>query len=373
MKETTGFRNAGKKQNSLQKEVYMKVKGLRFQTVSMFSVFLCVSLFIMVGMGDRAEAQVLQLSKTYSWKMTSVFPRGMSKNKSLVEFIDVMDKRTNGKVKITIYEATLGAPTDQWDMVKDNNIQISLLADGYNVGRMPVTSLFYIPFELPNMDAIGRVYDEWFKAGYLRELTDNFKVLWLMPTNLQHLFLAKKKVTTMADFKGLNLRAVSGLAGKVITALGASGVSMPGGETYMALQTGVIEGTITGIDNVIERKFYDVCKYALYLPMIGGTFAVAMNKETWNSLPKELQTLIDQVSKEISQNDMKREIDMEKGMWENVRKAGVTVYTVSPEEQAKWKKATENIDDAYVKEWSAKGYPVKEALALMRKVAATKK
>ena len=77
------------------------------------------------------------------------------------------------------------------------------------------------------MDAIGRVYDEWFKAGYLRELTDHFKVLWLMPTNLQHLFLAKKKVTTMADFKGLNLRAVSGLAGKVITALGASGVSMP--------------------------------------------------------------------------------------------------------------------------------------------------
>jgi TRAP-type transport system periplasmic protein len=352
----------------------MKVKGLRFQATSMIFVFLFVSLFIMTGMGERAaEAQVVQLSKAYNWKMTSSFPRGMSKNKSLIEFIDTMNKRTDGKVKITIYEATLGAPTDQWDMVKDNTIQISLLADGYNVGRMPVTSLFYIPFELPNMDVIGRVYDEWFKAGYLKELTDHFKILWLMPTNLQHLFLAKKKVTTMADLKGMNLRAVSGLAGQVITALGASGVSLTGGETYMALQTGVIEGTITGIDNVIERKLYETCKYALYLPMIGGTFAVAMNKETWNSLPKELQTLIDQVSKEISQADMKREMDMEKGMWESVRKAGVNVYTISPEEQAKWKKATENIDDKYVKEWSAKGYPVKEALALMRKVAATKK
>jgi TRAP-type transport system periplasmic protein len=351
----------------------MRRKGLQFQAISMSLVFLSVSLFIVAGIGDRAEAQVVTLSKTYNWKMTSVFPRGMSKNKPLLEFISKMDQRTAGKVKIAIYEGTLGAVTDQWDMVKDNSIQLSLLADGYNVGRMPVTSLFYIPFELTDMDAIGRIYDEWLKAGYLKELTDNFKVLWLMPTNLQHLFLAKKKVTTLADFKGLNLRAVSGVAGQAITALGASGVSMPGGETYMALQTGVIDGTITGIDNVIERKFYETCKYALYLPMIGGTFAVAMNKETWNGLPKELQALIDQVSREVSQADLKKEIDMERGMWDTVRKAGVTVYTISPEEKEKWKKATSNVDDKYVAEWSAKGYPVKEALALMRKVSAAAK
>ncbi|HEX2966887.1 MAG TPA: TRAP transporter substrate-binding protein [Syntrophorhabdaceae bacterium] len=349
----------------------MKVGMLRFQVINVSLAFLFMSLLLFAGLNASAEAQVLQLSSNYKWKMTSTFPPGMSKNKSLLEFISKIDQRTNGKVKITIYEGTLGAPGDQWDMVKDNTIQISLLADGYNVGRMPVTSLFYIPFELANMEVIERVYDEWMKAGYLKELTDNFKVLWLMPTNLQHLFLAKKKVSTLADFKGLKLRAVSGVAGQIIGALGASGVSMSGGETYMALQTGAIDGTITGIDNVMERKLYDMCKYALYLPMIGGTFAVAMNKETWNSLPKDLQAVIDQLAKEISQADLKREMDMDKRMWDNVSKGGITVYTISAAEQAKWKKATEMVDDNYLKEWSAKGYPVKEALAVMRKISAT--
>jgi TRAP-type transport system periplasmic protein len=238
---------------------------------------------------------------------------------------------------------------------------------------MPVTSLFYLPFELNDMESIGRIYEEWLKAGYLKEVTDHFKVLWLMPTNLQHLFLAKKKVTTAAELKGLKVRSVSGIAGQAITALGATGVSMSGGETYLALQTGVIDGTITGADNVVERKLYEPCKYALYLPMFAGTFAVAMNKETWNNLPKELQTLIDQVSREIREADLRREIDMEKGMWDAIRKAGVTVYTISPEEQARWKKATESADDKYVQEWSAKGYPVKEALAVMRKATGAKR
>jgi TRAP-type transport system periplasmic protein len=355
-------------------EAVMTVKRWGLRTTSLFSVLLIFAVSLMATAGDCADkGPSVSLTQTYNWKMTSTFPKGMSKNKPLLEFISALRERTEGKVKITIYEGTLGAPADQWDMVKDNTIQISLLADGYNPGRMPVTSLFYLPFELSDMESIARIYEDWFKAGYLRELTDHFKVLWLMPTNLQHLFLAKKKVTSLADLKGLKVRSVSGIAGQTITALGATGVSIPGGETYLALQTGVIDGTITGADNVVERKLFEPCKYALYLPMFAGTFAVAMNKETWNSLPKDLQTLIDQVSREIRDSDLRREIGMEKGMWEAIKKAGVTVYTISPEEQARWKKATETADDKYLQEWSAKGYPVKEALVVMRKAISAKR
>jgi TRAP-type C4-dicarboxylate transport system substrate-binding protein len=94
-----------------------------------------------------------------------------------------------------------------------------------------------------------------------------------------------------------------------------------------------------------------------------------MNKETWTSLPKELQTLIDEVSQEVGAAENKRTVESDNAYWEKTRKAGVEVYTISSEDQARWKKATAGIADKYVQEWAAKGYPVREALEMMRKIA----
>jgi TRAP-type transport system periplasmic protein len=141
---------------------------------------------------------------------------------------------------------------------------------------------------------------------------------------------------------------------------------------YMALSTGVVDATITGIDNIVERKIYETIKYGLQLPIFSGMWFVAMNKDTWNSLPKELQALIDEVSPQVAATERKRMIEGEAAMWETVRKAGVTVYTISPEEEARWRKVTAPVGDKFIQEWAAKGYPMKQALEMMRKVARKK-
>jgi TRAP-type C4-dicarboxylate transport system substrate-binding protein len=332
-----------------------------------------VSIYVTVEKAHCAEkARVLALSQTYHWKMTAWFPAGHNENRHLIQFIDTMKQRTDGKVNITIYEGTLGAPGDHWDMLKGNATQLAFLAEGYSVGRMPVGTLFNLPFEFTNYEDMYRIYGEWMKAGYLKEMTDNFKVLSFKPTLFQQLFLRNKKVTTLEGLKGLKVRALSGLQGQTIAALGATGVSMSGGETYMGLQTGVIDGTVTGIDNVVDRKFFEVCKYALQMPIYSGIWVVSMNKETWNSLPKELQTLIDEVSEEVGAAEKKRTLEADNAYWEITRKAGVEVYTIGPEEQARWKKATAGVADKYVQDWAAKGYPVREALEMMRKISSKK-
>jgi hypothetical protein len=63
---------------------------------------------------------------------------------------------------------------------------------------------------------------------------------------------------------------------------------------------------------------------------------------------------------------------MEKGQWDIARKAGVTIYTISPEEKARWKKAVSDVDDKYTAEIIARGYPAREAVNIMRKVAGKK-
>lgn len=337
---------------------------------------LCLLLIVaaLCGPGEKAYGadKVLALSKNYNWKMTSFFPTNHAENRALVEFVNKLKERTDGKVKIALYESVLGAPTDHWDMVKGNATQLAFIAEAYSQGRMPVATLTNLPFEVPDLTMSKHVFDEWMKAGYLRELTDNFKVIFYKPTLPQQLFLSKKKIVKLEDFKGLKIRSAAGLQGKAITALGAAGVSMPGGEMYMALQTGVIDGTITGIDNIVDRKLYEVCKVGLQLPIYGGIWVTVMNKETWNSLPKELQTLVDEVGHEVAASDLKRMIDDEKAKWEVAKNKGMTVYTVPRDEAARWRKVTSDVDDTYVKEWNAKGYPVKAALEMMRKITTEK-
>jgi TRAP-type transport system periplasmic protein len=309
----------------------------------------------------------------YNWKMTSFFPSGMAMNRPVVEFARTVEQRSNGAVKITLYEGTLGAPGDHWDMLKNNAIQIAYTGEAHNPGRLPVVGLTNLPFEFPGIASQGMVANEWLKAGYLKELTDNFKVVGFLPLTLQNMFLSKKKVATLSDLKGLKIRSASGAQGKVVSALGGTGVSMPGGETYMALQTGVIDGTVTGVDYFVDNKFYEVCRYAIQSPIYGGVFILIMNKEVWTGLPKDLQTIIEQTSQEIAAKSTRMLTDESDERWKIVRDKKVEVYSLTAAEQAQWQKATSTVADSYVQEWGAKGYPVREALALMRKVIADSK
>jgi TRAP-type C4-dicarboxylate transport system substrate-binding protein len=350
----------------------MKVSKMLLMAVCLTMLGMFLSMMAEGAGAAEKLPPVVSLSKAYNWKMTAWFPAGHDDNKQLVQFIDTLNKRTNGGVKITLYESTLGSPNDHWDMVKNNATQLAFLAEGYSVGRMPVSTMFSLPFEFTNMEDMYKVYAEWMKAGYLRELTDNFKILFYKPTSFQHFFFRNKKVTTLEGFKGMKISVLGALQGQVMAALGATGVSMPGGELYMALSTGVIDGTTTGVNNVIGRKFYEVAKYGLQTPVYAGIWVVAVNKETWNSLPKELQVLMEEIGQEVQATEMKKTIDGQKGFWEAVRKNGMEIYSISPEEVARLKKATSSEDDKYVAEWSAKGYPVKEALSMMRRITGQK-
>ena len=349
------------------------MKSKRTSSITVVASFVLLLSLSLIGVTNTWCAQnTIALSKTYSWKMTSTFPAGHHENTILKRFIDIMNTRTDGKVKIALFEATLGAPTDQWDMLKNNAIQIAYLGEAYNTGRMPISSILNLPFEVSDMASTALVYEEWAKAGYLREVTDNFKLLGQTPVDLMQFFFRNKKVMTQADLKGLKIRTVSALHGRIVTTLGAAGVSMPGGEMYMGLQTGIIDGIITGIGGFNDRKLYETCKYGMEFPLAAGIFVVAMNKETWEGLPSELQNLMAEAGREVSAADVKRKVDMEKGQWDVARKAGVTIYTISPEEKARWKKAVSDVDDKYIAEIIARGYPAKEAVDLMRKVAGKK-
>ncbi|MBN2063002.1 MAG: TRAP transporter substrate-binding protein DctP [Deltaproteobacteria bacterium] len=310
---------------------------------------------------------------TYNWKMTSFDNAGGFINTLPKKFIEVLNERTNGAVKITLFENTLGKPQDHWEMLEKGATHLAYLSEGHNLGRVPVGTLLNLPFEISEMSLIYDLCSEWLEAGCFRELTDYFQVLFIRPTNPIHLFLRDKKVTKIDDFKGMKIRALGGMMGKTLNALGAASVSMHGSEIYMGLSTGVIDGFLTGPDFVYNFKIHEVAKYGLKLSFNVGFWGAFMNKKVWESLPKDLQDTIKAVSHDVWKEDREKTESIIKESWENLAKTKMEVYTLPPEERERWKKATSGISNEYLDEWAAKGYPVKEAYKMMQEKAKLEK
>ena len=74
----------------------------------------------------------------------------------------------------------------------------------------------------------------------------------------------RKKINTIADFKGLKMR-IPGLGGKVVTKAGGTAVLIPGGEIYAALERGVIDASEwVGPHDDMKLGLHNTARYYYY-------------------------------------------------------------------------------------------------------------
>jgi len=186
---------------------------------------------------------------------------------------------------------------DSFDEVASGNAQMYHAADYYWVGKDKTWGYFTsVPF--------GLTYTEmnaWIRfAGGQElwdELADNYglKNFLCGNTGVQMGGWFNKKIKSAKDFKGLKMR-MPGLGGQVIAKLGASPVSLPGGQIYENLVSGAIDATEwVGPWNDEIMKFQEAAKYYYYPGMHepGSALAAGCNKSWLTSLSKSDQLMIE--------------------------------------------------------------------------------
>jgi len=104
-----------------------------------------------------------------------------------------------------------------------------------------------------------------------------------------------KKINTIDDFKGLKMR-IPGLGGKVVAKAGGTVVLLPGGEIFTSLERGVIDATEwVGPYHDLRFGLYQAAKYYYYpgFHEPGTYLEYFFNKKAYESLPKDLQHILD--------------------------------------------------------------------------------
>jgi TRAP-type C4-dicarboxylate transport system substrate-binding protein len=110
--------------------------------------------------------------------------------------------------------------------------------------------------------------------------------------------LRDRPVRTLADFKGMKVRAPTRQTNRLLARLGATPVSMPVPQVADALSKGVIDGAVVPWEVVPSIKVHEMVRFhsetdAVMPALYTAVFLFAMNRKTYDGLPADLRKVID--------------------------------------------------------------------------------
>lgn len=323
---------------------------------------LALSIHISVG-------SALAQEKTFTLKVTNFLPTSHQISLALDQWGKDLEKATNGRVKVRMYHGgTLAGAVQQYDAVVNGIADVGNHVTGYTVNRFPLTEVLDLPLGIPSSSVGVKMMNHYYETMKPKEL-DDVKVLWLHGMGPGVLSTRDKPERRMEDLKGLKIRTYGGTA-RFVQNLGGSPVGMPMGETYDALSRGMLDGVLTPMESLASFKLGDHVKYVTRTPLTSVTSCqmVVMNKKTWNSLPQDIQKIVDRLSKEQIVNfgnawDKGDEIGRQ-----FMEKRGATFITLEKAEDLRWfNKGAKPLHEDYVKRMKAKNLSGDKALEVVTK------
>jgi len=280
-----------------------------------------------------------------------------------------VEARTNGRVLINTFPGgTLLGAKNMMDGVIAGQADIGNLCMAYQPGRFMFTNATSLPLGIPNSLVGSLVLWDLYKK-YQPKAFAKVKVLTMFTTAPSNI-MSKIPIKSLADIKGVNLRA-SGGAAQILKAWGANPVGMPMPATPEALQKGVVKGLFSSLEVMKDFKFAELCKYITVTDAAVYPFAVVMNMDKWNVLPKDIQAVFEELgTQQAAWTGAYMDRHAKASVAWSKRKQGVKVIRLSKAEKAKWNKLLEPITAKWIASASAKGVPAK---ALVRDIKAFSK
>ncbi len=281
-----------------------------------------------------------------------------------------VEKRTNGRVKITFYPAgTLATAPLIYDAVVKGIADVGWSFLSYSRGRFPLTEVIDLPLGYKSGYTATKMTNEYYRKFKPKEL-DDAKVMYLHAHG-PGILHTKKPVNKLEDLKGMKIRS-TGLSAKIAQSLGGAPVGMPIAEAYDALRTGVVEGILMPVEGLQQWKFADLTRYttenysAAYTT---GGFCI-MNKAKWDALPPDIQTIIAKINEEWIEKTGRLWDQMDKDGKTYAVEKGIKFITLSEAENNRWAAKVKPILEEYVKAMKEKNLSGEEVLKFCKEYLA---
>ncbi|MEJ8840354.1 TRAP transporter substrate-binding protein [Ramlibacter sp. AN1133] len=285
-------------------------------------------------------------------------------------WMDKVEKDSKGRIKFEAYPAMQlgGTPVQLYDQARDGVVDIVWTLPGNTTGRFPRVEVFELPFIMSNAEATSKAYWEYVQTLAPDEFKDT-QVIALHVHGPGVIHTVDKAVKTVADMRGLKVRAPTRQVTKLVGSLGATPVGMPLPQIPDALSKGTITGCVIPWEVVPSVKVHELTKHHAEFDPAGGalyttTFVMAMNKAKYNSLPPDLKKVIDANSGMATSawlGKVQQAGDVP-GRKAAVDQPGTSIFTVSAAEAQEFRRRSRQIEVEWVEDMNKRGFEGRKLL-----------
>jgi len=291
----------------------------------------------------------------------------------------LIERETGGRVVIDVYGSeTLVKANDLYDALLTGIADICLVGPTRTPGRFPLLEISHLPFIFRSSLTCGLAMWEAYQTGLFQKEMAEVKLLSFRPNNVYNLVHRTKYIKTLEDWKGQKCDATGWVETEMVKLLGATPLTMSPAETYDALAKGMLDMRKLEWEGQFIWRTYEVSKYRTDKAdmMIGASTNYAMSRDTYNSLPKDIQAVFDKYSgvwlTELTGANMDRENYWRRQMIiEHDKKVGNPPFYMLPEEERnRWIETLTPLYDTYINKLEAKGLPARACFEGLKKLAA---
>ncbi|GGB53241.1 ABC transporter substrate-binding protein [Lentibacillus populi] len=296
-------------------------------------------------------------SETFNWKMSSTYTSGSIQFDRDERFVELVNELSGGRLNITLHQAgELTKAGQLMDTVSDGTIEIGGDWPGTWAGKNPAFSL--LGTSAAGFSAFD--YGMWIQSAegqkMYNEIYGQFGLVYF-PYNLigtESGIRSNEPIDSIEDLEGLNIRFVGTVQSRLMQEFGGNPVNIPSGELYQGMQRGVIDAfEFSGPAGDKAMNLDEVAKYVATPSwhQTASVTGVMINKEAWESLPKDLQKVVKVAAKttmlETTFDEMYKDATVTNEM---VESGDITVTEFSEKDVQKIIEVTKQIQNDVAKE-----------------------
>jgi len=324
---------------------------------------------IRAGIAALAAAfSISALAADYTMRLSHQFPPAHHSAKNMEQFAADVKANTNGRVEVQIFGAAqLFKPNQHHAAVAGGKIESAVVLSFQWGGTIPEMNVTIIPYLMSTAEKMRKFPGS--EAAKLLDAKMEAKgvknIAWIVDANDGIFTSNKAPLVKPEDFKGVKIRGLSKLFDAGLVAMGAAPSAMPGSEVYQALQTGVIDAAITGVEAANSRRYYEVQKFGVASPIILAYDNLIVNPAWWDKLPADVRKGIEAAARKAEERLLPKTDEIPAEDIKVLRDKGMNVTVLTREQQ---KAVADVMQPAVIKDFNESSPDAARLIDMIRKL-----
>jgi TRAP-type transport system periplasmic protein len=311
--------------------------------------------------------------ETRTLRFTAASNKGHPQVLGVEKFAELVKDKSGGKITVRAFPGgSLGPDLQVVSAMQGGTIDLNVMNASLLAGNVKEMAVLDFPYLFNSSEEADAVIDGPIGKKLIDKLPAKGLVgLAYWDLGFREMHTRNKPVAKADDLRGLKMRVIpTPIYVDFMNATGANAVPMPFTETYTALEQGSIDGMTNPLLNIPDGKYNEVSKHLtltnhMYTPQI-----VIVSKKTWDKLSEDERKILQQAAAETAAYQRKVAREEAAKVLERLKKAGMTIHELPPEEIAKLRETAKPVIEKYRKDIGAEF--VAELYAEVEKVRAKK-